>query len=1169
MHLCERFLLPISQTTQLLHSWHEGLLFIEATYRHDPPDFRSTWRRFLSKRNRIAMRELMAAIVHCIVLSSTGFDPEIPHSITHSPAPFWWLLIHLECLILAPSARPSRDGVSINQTIAHRIASIRGGAIADTYAEAMGVSSWKAPTDRPEREDNRAAQEAADNDNFRAAHARVCNNNPIASIGAHNESILHSLYAPPLRPLGHPPPPPRHTHQPVHLPGDVCATIKRASKCTGAGVNADSIDAFIDLANLNIASVNDDLRRLFNLVFQGLLPPSIAIYFTDAYLFLLHKDPNDPSKLRPIAIPSGMRRITASHIMTSYRQRFAIDMLPLNYAIGVDGGMDFIIKTVQLGIEKHISLPQSRNETPTRAAVFLDLKNMFNNISREELMNVIAEDYPELLAVANLLYHDPGVIHYRWEDGSWRNTRMEEGVNQGCPLSSLFATLVLLRVLRPLNRLMQDRASERLLRNDPGDDGHGSITHMFGYLDDVTTLVPLHDLLFFCESFNEIGAPLGCFLNPEKTRILTSTNGKSILQDLAGHDEELAEEVLMALTAFSVKAPMTPEGDATFVELQSGYRLLGAPVGSAQFAMEFFDQQLLAVETNAAALTARVPNLQTRLRLFAQCTIQKVPHLLGAEVMHLLPMDYNAHHWEEWNGPLTARVDGQIASFLGDLTGRAIPQATLMISQISVADGGLGLLNASARAIPDFVLTMAMAMRHASQGFRVNKDLAPRRLHPTVQNLYCRASNPDSLILQRFEHLLLPIADVACGPKCPADERANHLLTKTSTHSARGRLRSHCSKGLVDALYALLGDSTHVHHLPSILSPHMASPIIAMSRSNPSHRLRNNLFSYALLRKLRLPLWDPAAPPTCWCGKRHDPWGDHTFSCVANRKSGAHNAIVQGTATALQRPLATAGYILPHSKVDTERLGMMPSNGNIRPCDWCFDLDQTTSNEMTATCPYNTLGGDVTCIKPIEHTTLVDSANVKEIVTAAAVKHLQTHERLKLMRNGTTDAATDDKIRGDVLIGELIRKRIILLPMPIDPHGRWGPMFDQFLFGTRPPDQLGFRANRPNAAAMHELATQHPCPLGIIPTACIKWKRNKTSKFYGHSHTAPTPKQYIQQQLGLTITKAYAQLLRNAELRIGYRDRPRTPSRRPPGFTTHIETPPTIPTFASVEYTPI
>jgi len=200
----------------------------------------------------------------------------------------------------------------------------------------------------------------------------------------------------------------------------------------------------------------------------------------------------------------------------------------------------------------------------------------------------------------------------------------------------------------------------------------------------------------------------------------------------------------------------------------------------------------------------------------------------------------------------------------------------------------------------------------------------------------------------------------------------------------------------------------------------------------------------------------------------------------------------------------------------------MPSNGNIRSCDWVFDIDQTTSNEMTATCPYNLLGGDVTCIKPIEDTMIVVSANVKETVTAAVVKHLQDHERLKLMRGGTTDAVTANKMHGDVLIGELIQRKIILLPMPIDLHGKWGLMFDQFLFGTRPPDPLEFRKNRANATIMHAQATRHPCPLGLILTACVKWKRHKKLKFYGHSHTAPTLKQYIQQQLGLTITKAYA-----------------------------------------------
>ena len=130
--------------------------------------------------------------------------------------------------------------------------------------------------------------------------------------------------------------------------------------------------------------------------------------------------------------------------------------------------------------------------------------------------------------------------------------------------------------------------------------------------------------------------------------------------------------------------------------------------------------------------------------------------------------------------------------------------------------------------------------------------------------------------------------------------------------------------------------------------------------------------------------------------------------------------------------------------------------------------------------------------------------------------------------------------------------------MPIDPHGRWGPMFDRFLFGTRSPESLELRANNPNATRMHDLAPSHPSPLGIIPTACIKWKHDKSRKFYGHSHTSPTPKQFIQQQLGLTITKAYAQLLRNAGIRIGNRMRPRG---RLPGFQS--PSPPSPHTFAT------
>jgi len=58
----------------------------------------------------------------------------------------------------------------------------------------------------------------------------------------------------------------------------------------------------------------------------------------------------------------------------------------------------------------------------------------------------------------------------------------------------------------------------------------------------------------------------------------------------------------MALSEFSVKVPSHANGNITFIELKSGCRLLGAPVGSEEFALDCFDQQMATVQANALAL---------------------------------------------------------------------------------------------------------------------------------------------------------------------------------------------------------------------------------------------------------------------------------------------------------------------------------------------------------------------------------------------------------------------------------------------------------------------------------------------------------------------------------------------------------------------------------------
>jgi hypothetical protein len=126
-------------------------------------------------------------------------------------------------------------------------------------------------------------------------------------------------------------------------------------------------------------------------------------FFTNTYLFCLHKDPHDEKKLRPIGIPTAIRRIIATHVANKWKDKFALHLLPYNFAVGVPNGMDFTIKCMQLSFKKIIIAREQRNKLPSRAAIFVNLTNMFNAVSCEELFDIINKDFPELSGLTHLL----------------------------------------------------------------------------------------------------------------------------------------------------------------------------------------------------------------------------------------------------------------------------------------------------------------------------------------------------------------------------------------------------------------------------------------------------------------------------------------------------------------------------------------------------------------------------------------------------------------------------------------------------------------------------------------------------------------------------------------------------------------------------------------------
>ena len=138
-----------------------------------------------------------------------------------------------------------------------------------------------------------------------------------------------------------------------------------------------------------------------------------------------------------------------------------MDLLP-NYAIGINRCMDFVVKASQLPVEKYTTNKQKQSDAPPRCFVALDLKNMFNELSREKIFEIVKHKYPELLPLVPVLYREPGAVFFKMDDGKWPTKSTKEGVNQGYPMSSTLAALVFNKILDPLTAKLKARAEQHL-----------------------------------------------------------------------------------------------------------------------------------------------------------------------------------------------------------------------------------------------------------------------------------------------------------------------------------------------------------------------------------------------------------------------------------------------------------------------------------------------------------------------------------------------------------------------------------------------------------------------------------------------------------------------------------------------------------------------------------
>jgi hypothetical protein len=402
------------------------------------------------------------------------------------------------------------------------------------------------------------------------------------------------------------------------------------------------------------------------------------------------------------------------------------------------------------------------------------------------------------------------------------------------------------------------------------------------------------------------------------------------------------------------------------------------------------------------------------------------------------------------------------------------------------------------RAIPDFTITMASAIRAATTGFYMGRDEDPITIPQSLAQNFYLSHNHSSPILRHFQRFLPDIATVAAPPS--AASPITHFLQYSSPKSARDQIRQAASTRRCIVLDTAASPSLR-SHLSEILIASSSYPIIAMSRSTKSHRRPNDLFLISLKQKLFLDIFPPSNLPICICGRSIDSKGSHIFHCQSISKIPCHNRIRDGIASVLGQLLHTAQLLFSPSHIEIEPTNRIPQAKFLRPFDLSFRPSHDLRNSDIAPCAFNEIGFDVTVTPPKDHLPPSRQRAVTRQSAYAADKHLREKEKKKLAREKAKDSDTGFEITGEEIIQTLLDADKVLIPIAVSPYGRWGHMFHAFLFGL-PPDHkpLKFVNRRSHAFRMYNRALSDPTPLNLIARATSCWKSSEpTTPFYGHS----------------------------------------------------------------------
>ena len=142
-----------------------------------------------------------------------------------------------------------------------------------------------------------------------------------------------------------------------------------------------------------------------------------------------------PPDFRPIAVGETLRRLTGKCLCALVKEKASDFFQPLQLGVSCTLGSEKIIHGLRRCMDEHW-------DSDDFVVLKIDMKNAFNLVSRQALLDECATFFPELLLWASWCYGSHPLL---WH--SLGQLSSEAGVQQGDPLGPLFFALVLHKVV--------------------------------------------------------------------------------------------------------------------------------------------------------------------------------------------------------------------------------------------------------------------------------------------------------------------------------------------------------------------------------------------------------------------------------------------------------------------------------------------------------------------------------------------------------------------------------------------------------------------------------------------------------------------------------------------------------------------------------------------------